>query len=90
MECRERVPGRERSVSATLEALCKTGLLITADDGTYQFSPKTEQLKDLVISLGRLYAERRVRIVEALYLEKPSEVDEFAKAFRLRKDKDHG
>ena len=88
-EVYEVVRSSERSVSATLEALCREGLLVVADDCSYQFSPKNQQLKDLSTRLGHLYAERRVRIVEALYLEKPSEADEFAKAFRLRKD-NHG
>ena len=82
------VRSSERSVTETLERLCQQGLLRrlegTAPD--YQFSPPNERLRQTVDSLARLYAERRVKIIQAIYSDRVSEVDEFAKAFRLRKD----
>jgi hypothetical protein len=84
----QRVRSSERSVTGTLEALCKQNLVRQSDEPApgYQFSPPTDQLKDTIATVARLYLERRVKIVEAIYSERVSEVDQFAKAFRLRKD----
>jgi len=80
------VRSSERSVGDTLETLRKQGLLRLENAGAaYQFSPPNDQLKDTIGSVARLYVERRVKIVEAIYSE-VSELDQFAKAFRLRKD----
>lgn len=81
------VRSSERSAAETLSALCKQGLLraVETPAGAYQFGPP-EPLKETIAAVARLYAERRVKIVEAIYSERVSEVDQFAKAFRLRKD----
>jgi len=78
-----------RSVTETLEQLSRQGLVQRTGEGvtaTYQFKPGSDQLKSDVKTLSRLYAERRVKIIEAIYSEGRSELDEFARAFRLRKD----
>jgi hypothetical protein len=83
------VRSSERSVAQTLEELSRRGLLIMnpqASPPDFQFGPQSETLKQTIDRLAHLYAERRVRIVEAIYSERISAVDEFAKAFRLRKD----
>jgi hypothetical protein len=82
------VQSNERSVSATLETLCRQGLLRKTEppQTAYQFSPQTPEVKEAVRELAKLYAEKRVRIVQAIYSEGVSAADEFAKAFRLRKD----
>jgi hypothetical protein len=86
-EVYQHVRSSESSVAWTLENLTRHGLLAKSDGAEllYQFSPKNEQLRRTTETLAHLYAEKRVRIVEAIYSEY-SEVDEFAKAFRLRKD----
>lgn len=81
------VQSSERSVENTLASLHKQGLIVTAQgDAAYRFGPRSRQLEETVSNLAHFYSERRVRVVEAIYAERPSEVDAFAKAFRLRKD----
>lgn len=89
-EVYQKTRSSERSVIQTLEGLAKRGLLAGTEEGgppsRFRFGPQTQALRDTIDRLAQLYAERRVRIVEAIYSERVSEVDEFAKAFRLRKD----
>ncbi|HLP78135.1 MAG TPA: hypothetical protein VK327_14600 [Candidatus Paceibacterota bacterium] len=88
-EVYQKVRSSERSVIQTLEELSNRGLLVHADEEglpRFRFSPRTAPLKETVDRLAQLYAERRVRIVEAIYSDRVSAVNEFAKAFRLRKD----
>ncbi len=84
----QKVRSSERSVSHNLAELSRRGLVRqeAQNPPAYQFAPQTDPLRETVERLAHLYAERRVRIVEAIYSERVSEVDEFAKAFRLRKD----
>jgi len=78
----------ERSVERTLEELTARGFLVRSEgpERGYRYAPRTAELADTISRLSHLYSERRVRIIEAIYAERVSEVDEFAKAFRLRKD----
>jgi hypothetical protein len=87
-EVYQKVRSSERSVGQALDELFRKGLLKTTSpaSASFQFSPESVELKETVDQLAHLYAERRVRIVEAIYSEPVSAVDEFAKAFRLRKD----
>jgi hypothetical protein len=83
------VRSSERSVTETLETLGRQGLLRKTElpaESKFQFSPSTDLLRTTIGNLADLYSERRVRIVEAIYSERISPMDEFAKAFRLRKD----
>lgn len=82
------VRSSEPSVAKTLDALARQDLLLRID-GTvpsYRFAPRDEPLIQAITALASLYQERRVRIVQAIYSDRNSEVDEFAKAFKLRKD----
>jgi hypothetical protein len=88
-EVYKQVRSSERSVEQTLQGLCGKGLLFCdVPTSRYRFEPQTEALKTTIDQLAHLYAERRVRVVEAIYSEPLSAVDEFARAFRLRKDND--
>jgi hypothetical protein len=82
------VRSSERSVSATLDHLARSGFLSRSEGSppAFQYAPQSTDLGVTVGRLAHLYVERRVRIVEAIYSERVSAVDEFAKAFRLRKD----
>ena len=88
-EVYKQVRSSERSVAQTLQGLCSKGLLFCdAATSQFRFEPQTEALRVTIDQLADLYAERRVRVVEAIYSEPLDAVDEFAKAFRLRKDSD--
>lgn len=84
----QRIRSSERSVAETLELLCERGFAARSDQPQpgYRFAPGTSQLGEAVAALAHFYSERRVRIVEAIYSDGSTEVDEFAKAFRFRKD----
>ncbi|HYG24976.1 MAG TPA: hypothetical protein VEH04_19585 [Verrucomicrobiae bacterium] len=84
----QQVRSSERSVSQTVEDLFQRGFLqrIESPERTYRFAPQSPALREALEKLAHLYSERRVRVVEAIYSERVSAVDEFAKSFRLRKD----
>jgi hypothetical protein len=82
------VLSNQKSVEEELDRLAQQGLLRRNDRGevTFEFSPSSEGWKVLITEIGRLYKERRVKVVEAIYAAPVSEIDEFAKAFRIRKE----
>ena len=86
----QEIRSSERSVHEALQILSQKGLLRSNAPvaPTFSYSPESADLRATLDRLAHLYAERRVRIVEAIYSEPISAVDEFAKAFRIRKDPD--
>jgi hypothetical protein len=77
------------SVEERLKEMVKHGLL-KADAGnetTYQFAPADERIWKIVSELRDAYKERSVKVVQAIYSKPPDAVQEFARAFRVRKDK---
>jgi hypothetical protein len=80
------VLSNEELVGRTLETFSQLGLAGKSETGTYQFSPASEQIRTLVRTLAGLYHERPTRIIQAIYERPVSEIGEFAKAFRIRKD----
>lgn len=88
-EVYQRVLTNEGSVQQSLEKLCRRGLCIqTGSPPAYQFAPKSEKMQSVLETLATLYKERPARIVNALYAASASEIDAFARAFRIRKDKE--
>jgi hypothetical protein len=78
----------EHSVEETLERFCEAGLAGKSEAApwTYQYSPPSEAVKDLVAQLARLYKERPVSVIDIIYRRSVSDIEEFAKAFKFRKD----
>jgi hypothetical protein len=58
------------------------------NEAHYQFAPEDEALWRIVSELREAYKERSVKVVQAIYnkVHAPDGVQEFARAFRLRKD----
>jgi hypothetical protein len=79
----------EHSVEETLERFCQAGLAKKSETApwTYQYSPPSEQVRSLVAQLAKLYKERPVSVIDVIYQRSVSDIEEFAKAFRIRKDK---
>jgi sugar phosphate isomerase/epimerase len=78
------------SVQTRLKEFAEAGIL-KVESGTetyYQFSPNSDRIWRVVNELREAYKERPVKIVEAIYSKPPEGVEEFAKAFRLRKETD--
>lgn len=84
----QQVRSSERSIGQTLDNLTHRGFLRREpqSDSAFRYAPATDPLRDAIDKLAHLYSERRVRIVEAIYSERISPVDEFARSFRIRKD----
>jgi hypothetical protein len=77
------------SVEGRLRDMTERGILKKEVDSEtrYQFSPADEGIWRLVSELREAYKERPVKVVQAIYSAKaPDGVQEFARAFRLRKD----
>jgi hypothetical protein len=82
----EVIKSSRASVTARLNELVSQKLLSTETAGVFTFSPESETVKRLVQELAVAYKQRPVRVVELLYSRPPDAVQEFAKAFKLRKD----
>lgn len=78
-----------QSVVDRLNGMVERGFLrVEADNEVrYQFAPKDESVWRIVSELRDAYKERSVKVVQAIYSNPPDAVQEFARAFRLRKDK---
>jgi hypothetical protein len=77
------------SVDARLQELTARGILTreTQPEVRYQFSPTDGRIWNVVNELREAYKERPVKVVQAIYSKPPDAVQEFARAFRVRKEK---
>lgn len=77
------------SVEGRLRELHERGVLLRDGDQEmrYQFAPKDETIWRLVSELRDAYKERSVKVVQAIYSKAPDAVQEFARAFRVRREK---
>jgi hypothetical protein len=82
----EVIKSSRSSVAARLNELVSQKLLSTETAAVFTFSPESETVKRLVQELAVAYKQRPVRVVELLYSRPPDAVQEFAKAFKLRKE----
>jgi hypothetical protein len=83
----EVVKSNPLSVEIRLEEFVRDGILKKqlADPPAYQFSAANGPLVRVVSELRAAYAERPVRIVQAIYAKPLEPAEEFAEAFRLKK-----
>jgi hypothetical protein len=58
-----------------------------ADAVTYRFAPAEASAWAAVSALREAYRLRSVKVIEAIYSRPPSALEEFAKAFTLKRDK---
>ena len=77
------------SITERLNEMAARGFLRkeTGTEVRYQFGPNDENLQKLISELGNAYKEKSVKVVQAIYSKPPDAVQEFAKAFRVRKEK---
>lgn len=78
-----------QSVQERLNQMVQRGLIKeeTGSEVHYQFAPADEGMWRIVAELRDAYKERSVKVVQAIYSKPPDGVQEFARAFRVRKDK---
>lgn len=77
-----------QSVADRLNQMVERGFLKaeTDDEMRFQFGPADENIWRIISELRNAYKERSVKVVQAIYSKPPDAVQEFARAFRLRKD----
>jgi hypothetical protein len=77
-----------QSVRDRLEEMVLRGILRKEDESElrYQFGPKNDAIWKVTSELRDAYKERSVKVVQAIYSKPPDAVQEFARAFRLRRD----
>jgi hypothetical protein len=85
----EVVKSNPASVQARLEQMWERGMLRkeSTSEVRYQFAPADQSLWSIVNELRDAYKERPVKVVQAIYSKPPDSVQEFARAFRVRKEK---
>jgi hypothetical protein len=81
------IQSSQSSVSQRLQEFGEKGLLIQRQTGLFQYAPKDESLAQTIHALSAAYKERRMKVIELIYRKPIDEVQSFADAFKLRKDK---
>jgi hypothetical protein len=77
----------DANVSEHLEQLVSRGLLLHhAQDGSFSYPERESDVDASVGQLVRMYEQRPVTLIKALYDRPSSAVLSFADAFRLRRD----
>ena len=80
------IQSSEKSVTDCLQDFCKNELLV-AEAGGYRLAPKTPELAKAVTELTVAYRERRVTVIQLIYAKPTDTIQDFADAFRFRKEK---
>ena len=72
-----------------LASLARAGLLTCTapPDKRYRHGPASAELERLVGDLAEMYKERRVAVITQIYSKPVNQIEVFADAFRLRKEK---
>lgn len=85
----EVIKSSPQSVQERLNEMQERGILRKETDSEvrYQFGPTEGTIWRTINELREAYKERSVKVVQAIYSKPPDAVQEFAKAFRVRKDK---
>jgi hypothetical protein len=80
------IRSNQQSVATVLRCF-RTDRLLTGDaTNGYRFSPEGPDAHRLASELAKLYRERRVAVIEAIYKSPLDPIRQFADAFRIRKD----
>ena len=75
----------EADVAPLLAVLARRNIL-TVTDGQYSYVPKTEALDAMVGRAADLYRQYLIPVTNIIHSKPRSRVQEFANAFRIRKD----
>ena len=75
----------EAEVAPLLAQLTRRNIL-TESDGRYAYAPKTEALDDKIGRVADLYRQYLIPVTNLIHSKPRSRVQEFATAFRIRKD----
>jgi len=86
-EVYRKVQSSEKSVTDCLESFRYSGLATLSPEGLYRFSPDEAGLNGIASALSQAYRERRVSVIECIYKRPSDTIQNFANAFRLRKER---
>ena len=81
-----KIQSNENSIAECLGYFAREEVAILEKEGRYRLSGKSPNLVLINAELQKAYRERQVTIIEMIY-KKPRQIQSFADAFRLRKDK---
>lgn len=79
----------EEQTAGVLASLCAFGLLTTdgSDPPSFQYRPSSNELRSMVDRLIEIYTKHLLPVSNLIHSKPKTRVQEFAEAFRLRKDK---
>jgi hypothetical protein len=86
-EVYRQIQSSEKSVGECLESFQSAGLLDYQPASGYLFSPRKSAETQRIAELVKAYHERRVSVIECIYRKPADAIQDFADAFRLRKEK---
>lgn len=79
----------ERQSAEVLTALAAAGIALSEDQGEialFRYAPATAELRDLLDALAQAYSTHLVGVTHLIHSRTENRAQQFAKAFRLRKD----
>ena len=85
----QRLYVRERTAHALLEDLCRAGMVAPcsgAPQACYQYQPQSGHLRERIDALADLYAKHLVEVTLLIHSTLDRKAQQFADAFKLRKD----
>jgi hypothetical protein len=85
----QRLYVRERTAQALLEDLCRAGMIAPCpvpNENCYQYQPSSESLRERIDALADLYARHLVEVTLLIHSSLDRKAQQFADAFKLRKD----
>lgn len=80
------IQSSHESVASNLRYFAEARFLIVEAGANYRFSPQPPELARLAFELMKIYRERRVAVIDAIYKAPLDPIRSFADAFRIRKD----
>jgi hypothetical protein len=78
----------EKIASDLLAQLCAAGVLNAQEPQSshYRYAPSSEKLRQMIDRLSEVYAKHLVQIANLIHLTTDKRAQQFADAFKLRKD----
>jgi hypothetical protein len=84
----QRLYTSETQTTEALERLCAAGLAVAAEGASlvYSYQPVSAELGELVDRMAHVYSKHLVPVTNLIHSKTKTRVQEFADAFRIRKD----
>lgn len=76
----------ERAGASILGELQEAGFIAEDSPGTFHYSPRSDEIRELVIAVRDAYARNLVGMTNLIHAKTNRKAQQFADAFKLRKD----